>query len=114
RGRGRGGVEAMNAEMACSECSNLLLEYVAGRLEPAERERVERHLATCDRCRREARLWRATRAEIAINEGAIPPDRHADDGWARRAGRLGFPPRLGGNATQPPVGITVKGAHRMN
>lgn len=40
----------LNHEMTCQELVELVTEYFEGTLPPAERERFELHLGTCDGC----------------------------------------------------------------
>jgi len=53
----------------------LLAEYVDGALAEGERAAVERHLASCERCRDEVALARAARAALAsVPETPAPSD----------------------------------------
>lgn len=56
--------------------AELLPLYAAGRLEEAERQTVERHLATCADCQADVALWRAVATEIVVADQALsaPPD----------------------------------------
>jgi anti-sigma factor RsiW len=64
------------------EAQLLLPWYLTGRLEPAERARVEAHLKVCGRCR--AELGREQQLEREI--GDLAPD--VERGWAALASRL--------------------------
>jgi hypothetical protein len=64
------------------EAQLLLPWYVSGRLDAADRERVEAHLAVCPECAAELDQEREFAAEVA----APPAD--ADRGWARMRDRL--------------------------
>jgi len=57
-----------------------LHEALDGRLDPAERADLERHLATCESCRRELEALRWTKARVASlrSEEALPPQLAAD------------------------------------
>jgi len=79
------------AEYSCAECRERLLEYVSGGLSPDERHRIERHLATCAACRREADLWRAVGDAFAEGERRVPTDTSAAAGWAAVRSRLAAP-----------------------
>lgn len=78
----------MKPELTCLACRERLPEHVADRLTRDEREAVERHLAGCSACRREAALWSATAAALAARDDHIPPDARAEDGWLALRGRL--------------------------
>lgn len=60
----------------------LLPWYVTGRLEAAERERVEAHLAACAECRAEA----ATEARLEAEVSRLPLD--VERGWADMRARV--------------------------
>jgi anti-sigma factor RsiW len=42
----------MTIDMTCAECAERLPEYIAGLGDAGERERIERHVRTCDRAGR--------------------------------------------------------------
>ncbi|HET9111389.1 MAG TPA: zf-HC2 domain-containing protein [Ktedonobacterales bacterium] len=71
----------MKPELTCLACRERLPEHVADHLAWDEREAVERHLAGCSACRREAALWSATAAALAAQDSRIPPDTRAEGGW---------------------------------
>src|SRR5579859_8242284 len=52
-GLGRTGASAMNGMAGCREIRQALGVYVLGAIDPAERTRVDEHLATCHECREE-------------------------------------------------------------
>ena len=60
----------VNDELACRELVELVTEYLDGALDPAERVRVETHLAECDGCTTYLDQVRATVAAT----GALPPE----------------------------------------
>ena len=65
-----------SGEVSHDEVRHDLGVYVLGSLEPAERDRVERHLATCDSCREElARLavLPSLLARVPATEAGWPP-----------------------------------------
>jgi hypothetical protein len=64
------------------ELQRLLPWYVTDRLDPAERARVEAHVAACEDCQEELRFERA----LAENVKAMPLD--TDVGWRRMERRL--------------------------
>jgi anti-sigma factor RsiW len=47
-------------QLACNELVALVTDYLEGALPPSERNRVERHIATCDGCTRYIEQIRAT------------------------------------------------------
>lgn len=55
----------------CENIVNLLEGYLAGELTDALRAEVEAHLAGCDSCRRELRLWEALRQTPSVPAPAI-------------------------------------------
>jgi anti-sigma factor RsiW len=80
-------------EMSCSACRELLPWQIAGTLAPDEGATVERHLAGCPACQREADLWRAVAGALADGERAALPKSagDAEAGW--QALRLRLAPR---------------------
>jgi Putative zinc-finger len=74
-----------------------LHEALDGRLNPAQRADLERHLAECERCRHEMEVLRWTKAQVSRSqlEAAVPPDLEArirralDDGDRIRADASG-------------------------
>jgi hypothetical protein len=70
----------------CTDMAGLLDDYVNATLPPADRARVEQHLAGCARCRAEAAAVRAIVAGARGLPASILPDR---DLWS------GIEPRLG-------------------
>ena len=57
-------------EMACRELVELVTDYLEGRLPPADRERLEAHLAECDACTTYVEQMRETLAAL----GRIPEE----------------------------------------
>jgi anti-sigma factor RsiW len=57
-------------QLACNELVELVTDYLEGALPPSERNRVERHIATCDGCTRYIEQIRATIAAA----GRLTPD----------------------------------------
>jgi anti-sigma factor RsiW len=55
------------------EVEALLLLYVTGRLDPAQRAKVEKHLAGCQACRADLDLWRRVGAEIETADRRVTP-----------------------------------------
>lgn len=78
----------MTPEMTCSACRELLPWQTAGQLTPIERAAVERHVASCPDCQREASLWSAVAQALADDERAIPPDDDANVAWQALRDRL--------------------------
>jgi anti-sigma factor RsiW len=67
------------------EAEELLPWYVTGRLDAADRARVETHLAGCARCQRQLKLERRLVEEFRT----VTPE--VDAGWARLRGRIEAP-----------------------
>jgi hypothetical protein len=61
----------MMPDFACARCRAELPEYAAGTLPKDARQRVERHLTTCSRCRSELEAWHVLRA--AVRKTTTPP-----------------------------------------
>jgi len=57
-------------ELACNELVELVTDYLEDALPPSERNRIERHIATCDGCTRYIEQIRGT---IAV-AGRLTPD----------------------------------------
>jgi len=63
------------AEMTCQELVELVTEYLEGTLAPAERERIETHLQTCDGCTTYLEQMRQLIAALGrLTEETIPED----------------------------------------
>ena len=61
--------------LTCRELVELVTEYVEGALPPAERERFERHLATCPGCETYVAQMRQTIHLVGtLGEVALPPE----------------------------------------
>ncbi len=56
----------------CIELVELVTEYLDGALEPAERDRLERHLAACDGCTAYVAQFRATIAGLRAGSSPMP------------------------------------------
>ena len=78
----------MTPEMTCSACRELLPWQTATSLTPDERAAVERHLASCQDCQREASLWSAVALALAEDDRAVPPDDDAEAAWQALRDRL--------------------------
>jgi virginiamycin B lyase len=74
----------MNSDLTCRRCRDALLEFTAGTLSAADRQAVERHLASCAECRRERDAWLALGGAIRERGQRVP----ADDGFASGLVRL--------------------------
>ena len=57
-------------ELACNELVELVTDYLEDALSPSERDRIERHIATCDGCTRYIEQIRETIAAA----GRLKPD----------------------------------------
>jgi hypothetical protein len=78
----------MSFDTTCADCDDRLLEYAAGRVDPGEREHVERHLSTCARCREWLAIWRAVGLAMEEEVAVMPPDMYATEGWISLIARL--------------------------
>lgn len=58
--------------MNCREAESLLAALAAGELAPNEAAAVERHVAGCDRCRRELESWRALEEALVARRDEVP------------------------------------------
>src|SRR5262249_23453599 len=50
--------------MTCAEAERFIDAYLDGEFAPAERSEMEQHLASCDRCRHEARRQSAWKSVV--------------------------------------------------
>ena len=78
----------MTPEHPCAQCRERLPWFAAATLSPSERDDVERHLAGCDACRREAPLWREAGPALRDVLDSPPPDIHEDEAWQALQARL--------------------------
>ena len=60
----------MDHDLTCRELVELVTDYLEGRLSPAERERVDAHLAACDGCTAYIEQMRLTLRAL----GSIPEE----------------------------------------
>lgn len=73
--------------MKCKELVELVTEYLEGRLAPAERQAMDRHLADCDGCRAYLEQMRTTIATMGrISERELSVRQRQDllrlfEGW---------------------------------
>ncbi len=72
-----------------NDVQELLGAFALDALSPLEHRRVERHLASCEECTREARLLREAATELAW----IPSEQSADELIDRITGSLRYRPR---------------------
>ena len=68
-------------DLTCTQCREHLPWYVTGTSSEGEWSAVERHLAGCADCRREAETWGTIATMLGDEESRIPPDTHAGDAW---------------------------------
>jgi len=80
------------------EAEELLPWYVTGRLEAADRERVEKHLTDCDRCQAQLRVER----RLADEYRAYSPQ--VETNWARLRDRI--EPTLAKRSLAPPAALS--------
>jgi anti-sigma factor RsiW len=78
----------MSVDITCAECVERLPEYVSGLGDADERERIERHIQTCDRCRAQLTLWRAIGEAMEQDIATVPPDTREVEGWSRLVAQL--------------------------
>ncbi|BDG06073.1 zf-HC2 domain-containing protein [Anaeromyxobacter oryzae] len=90
------------SDLGCRELVELVTAYLEGALRPAERRRLERHLADCEGCRAYlAQLRTVLRAAGRLSERSLPAGAHAPllrafRAWkADRARSTGSEPRRG-------------------
>jgi hypothetical protein len=82
--------------MTCTDLREYLADLVEGTTPPAHREAIDRHLATCEACRRlVADLRRIAQTAGTLDRLPLPPG-----SWSRLAARLRQEPGFGG-ATHP-------------
>lgn len=75
-------------ELVCREIVELTTEYLGGTLSPSDRDRFERHLATCPPCTAYLAQMRTT-LEMAAELGALRSTAGpADEGAAQQLGDL--------------------------
>jgi anti-sigma factor RsiW len=68
-------MNALPAEMTCRELVELVTEYLEGTLPPADRQRFEAHLRTCDGCTIYLEQIRQLIAALGrLTEETIPED----------------------------------------
>ena len=61
--------------LVCRDAVALMTDYLDGRLEPADRDRLERHLADCPHCSEYLAQLRVTVDAL----GDVPPDALSDE-----------------------------------
>jgi Putative zinc-finger len=93
----------MIPETSCMQCRESLIWYAAGQLTAAERDPIERHLATCADCRADLRQWRKAASSLTHDDD-LPPDRDADTTWNQLLAQL--PPSPQANRKIPVRGLT--------
>lgn len=76
----------MFRKQECKQISDLLWDYAAQRLPEANRARVERHLAVCPTCRKEAAAFCATVEQVAMYRQTPVPS--SETGWQEVQQRL--------------------------
>jgi anti-sigma factor RsiW len=64
----------MKARVACVDGVDMLMDYLEGRLAPADRERVEAHVAGCPRCVAFVESYRQTPRILRAATAATLPD----------------------------------------
>ena len=70
---------AATDELACRELVELVTDYLEGRLDSADRERFEAHLAECDGCATYVEQMRQTLAALGrIPEESVSPQARAE------------------------------------
>lgn len=79
----------MTPELSCERCQDSLPWYVANSLSDGERAEVERHLASCGRCRVALEEWRGVATALRRVDESIPPDTASLTTWARISHQVG-------------------------
>ncbi len=78
----------MTPEMSCERCQELAPWYVAHALSNDEHAEMERHLATCGRCRAALDEWAAVASAMRRADERIPPDTASLTTWANISRQL--------------------------
>jgi anti-sigma factor RsiW len=92
-GRGKDG-SMSGVELSCREVVEILDDYLAGVMPPAERDRLERHLAECEGCESYLDQLRITiHLSGRLTEESVPPAALASLVAAFRAWHRGERPR---------------------
>ncbi len=78
----------MTPDFSCKRCQDCLPWYVADTLANDERAAMERHLATCTRCRDALEAWREVGAALHRADDHIPLDTASVATWAHITHRL--------------------------
>ncbi|HEU0027461.1 MAG TPA: zf-HC2 domain-containing protein [Ktedonobacterales bacterium] len=79
----------MTPDLSCERHQDSLPWYVTNSLSDGERAEMERHLASCERCRAALDEWRDVAAAMRRADENIPPDTASLTTWARIAHQLG-------------------------
>ncbi len=79
----------MTPDLSCERCQDTLPWYVANALSNGDRAAMERHLASCGRCRAALEEWREVAATIRRADESIPPDTASLTTWAHISHQLG-------------------------
>ena len=74
--------------MTCDPFSDRITAYVDGELEPLQRARFEKHLETCDACRRELAETKALKEELDMMTFKEPSDAALRRYWQSVYNRL--------------------------
>ena len=89
----------------CSDYEPLIADALFGELSPEDRQRLDRHAATCDACAEELRSLQATLQLTAERERPEPPPSFWHGYWPRLARRMerDAEARLAAEALDQPV-----------
>jgi predicted anti-sigma-YlaC factor YlaD len=74
--------------MSCEQFGPIMTAYLDGELPPAERERLERHLAACEGCARKLAELAALKEDLAMIRFKEPSDPELERYWSSIYNRL--------------------------
>lgn len=78
----------MTPDFSCERCQDSLPWYAANSLSNDERAAMDRHLASCGRCRAALAEWREVAAALHRADERIPPDTASITTWAHISSQL--------------------------
>lgn len=90
----------MMPDFSCERCQDSLPWYAANSLSNDERAAMERHLATCGRCRAALEEWREVAAALNRADEHIPLDTASVATWASISSQLEKQTQLPYNASE--------------
>src|SRR5947209_793811 len=81
-------MHVMTPDFSCERCQDSLPWYIANSLSNDERAAMERHLASCGRCRVALEEWREVAAALLRADERIPLDAASLTTWANISSQL--------------------------